>query len=274
MNNKCLICNSNTKLVFELNASQSLDECTICGFVFSSQKIESVVDTPDFYIDDIMMSSSPKLVKKLKSIASERHKIFTKMLGKSDYTMLEIGCGTGETSEEWERLGVSYKGIDIDKSCIEAGKEKGYNVEWINFLDFTSEEKFDVITSSQVLEHNPDPVHFVQHSESLLKSGGIVHCDVPFHPDMNKFFNKILFKRRNQFGAITAPHHLFAYNKKSITTLFDPYFKVEVSVESPQHKRWGSAAHESYSKLRTLVLKIMWILGFSRGFLILIGKKK
>jgi len=71
--------------------------------------------------------------------------------------VLDVGCGYGQFLFALTQLGYeNTKGIDINNESINECKSKGLNVEQITDIrDFArqSNEKFDLITMSHVLEH-------------------------------------------------------------------------------------------------------------------------
>ena len=272
----CNVCSSKfDKIVCELKGRGKVYECENCSFLFcdTGSNFNEPVHTPAEYIENVLYNASGSKLAVLKKIAEARNNVFVQKLGFSNYQILEIGCGTAEISEYYAQLGVDYIGIDVDEDMVKFASNKKYKVQHIDFMDYESGNLFDVITLSHTLEHIPCPADFIKRAYSMLKPGGIIHCDVPFHPNMNKFINRIFFTKKNTFGAITYPHHLFAYNQKSMGYLFSPYFDTNIFVAMPDDPVWGNASIATMPKIKQAVLRLSGKLKIRRGFLVAVGKK-
>ena len=90
--------------------------------------------------------------------------------------MLEVGCGYGYTTYAVAKLGHEVTGIDLSKKAIEFANSnlKLENNQYINvnIFDFVTEDKFDVIYATEVIEHLVDPYKFITIAKSLLKKDG------------------------------------------------------------------------------------------------------
>ena len=98
------------------------------------------------------------------------HEFFTRNVREND-RVLDIGCGNGSLAKDVANHAKSVTGIDIDEQLIAKAKRKNPapNLEY-RVGDVTrdlSNEKFDVIIMSNVLEHIDERVSFLKSIKPL-----------------------------------------------------------------------------------------------------------
>ena len=95
--------------------------------------------------------------------------------------VLDVGCGGGILAEALNELGASVTGIDASENTIGVAKTHsksiGSDVKYIQntIEEFTSsyqDERFDVITCLEMLEHVPAPFETIKSCSNLLKEDG------------------------------------------------------------------------------------------------------
>ncbi len=98
-----------------------------------------------------------------------------------DSRLLDIGCGVGRFCRAAYSHGWNVKGIDVSGVAIKKGNEKARfpMVEMTAQEVRNSGERFDVVTSFEVLEHLISPIELVRVAGDLLKPGGKFFCTVP-----------------------------------------------------------------------------------------------
>lgn len=116
-----------------------------------------------------------------------------KLLQDKCRSFFEVGSGNGFNSKLFLEMGFHGKSVDLNDSACENNRQLNakyissnqYSVDCSNFLsiDFSENEKYDIIFSSMVIEHLPeDQLHlFFRKSKSLLSKKGRIIILVPTH---------------------------------------------------------------------------------------------
>ena len=98
-----------------------------------------------------------------------------------DKKVLDVGCGGGILAEALSELGANVTGIDASENTIGVAKSHsrsiGSDVIYIQntieeFISSHPNEKFDVITCLEMLEHVPSPNEIIKSCSNLLKEDG------------------------------------------------------------------------------------------------------
>ncbi|HWW66100.1 MAG TPA: bifunctional 2-polyprenyl-6-hydroxyphenol methylase/3-demethylubiquinol 3-O-methyltransferase UbiG [Sphingomonadaceae bacterium] len=99
-------------------------------------------------------------------------------------TALDVGCGAGLLAEPLARLGASVTGLDAAAENIAVARAHAepqrlaidYRVGGIERL---RDERFDLVTSMEVIEHVTDPAVFVRGLAAALADGGLLILSTP-----------------------------------------------------------------------------------------------
>ena len=95
-------------------------------------------------------------------------------------TLLDIGCSYGNYLYKMKHYGWAVKGLEMNKKATEFGKkELDLDIENIGLEEFQTEEKFDIIILSMVLEHVLSPKETLAKVSSLLKKNGTLIISIP-----------------------------------------------------------------------------------------------
>jgi SAM-dependent methyltransferase len=93
--------------------------------------------------------------------------------------VLDVGCGGGYFLRICAKLGATVQGIEPSPIAAKEARSQGIPV-FNGMIDtFETDERFDVITANQVLEHVPDPVAVLAKMRALLAPGGMIWLAVP-----------------------------------------------------------------------------------------------
>src|SRR6266403_1335196 len=99
--------------------------------------------------------------------------------------LLDVGCGTGNFLAEARDAGYRVTGIELDRNAARFAKERLglQKVLPLTISEFAAarcpSEKFDIVTSFEVLEHQAAPREFFKNVKSCLKPHGSIALSVP-----------------------------------------------------------------------------------------------
>jgi len=131
---------------------------------------------------------------------NEIHNVYLKFIDKylsNGLEVLDVGCGTGLITNVFaNKYNSNFTAIDFSKGVLYgkeyAEKNKILNTLWVhqNFLDYTTDNKYDVIICQGVLHHIPEYKKALANMKTLLKPGGVLLLGL-YHP-VGKFAQKII----------------------------------------------------------------------------------
>lgn len=115
-------------------------------------------------------------------IAAERRRAKVMFLANdTPATLLDVGCGDGSFLKTMADRGWAVTGLDFDAVAVRGIQERLGLEAHLGTAEsmVAGGRKFDVVTSSHVIEHVPDPVKFLAQCAQLLKPGGRVIIRAP-----------------------------------------------------------------------------------------------
>jgi SAM-dependent methyltransferase len=94
--------------------------------------------------------------------------------------VLDAGCGSGRTLEELERYGTVY-GVELDPEAAELARARGAGEVHTGRLEQLpyEDDRFDLITCLDVIEHTPDDRATLRELLRVCKPGGWLLVTVP-----------------------------------------------------------------------------------------------
>jgi 2-polyprenyl-3-methyl-5-hydroxy-6-metoxy-1,4-benzoquinol methylase len=216
----CLLCGkSNVQALFE-KAGISYYECKSCSFIFSTP-------TKNLNLEQTINEYEPSYQSYLAEQSSDRLNFKATLswmesfrpLSNASVTHLDVGAGSGKfidfirTNRPCHCTGIEPSRAIYDTFCL---FDKG--IECKELVDFsqTTDQRFDVITAFDVLEHLPNPCEFFENSSKLMKPGGYLFISTP---DKRALVPKILGKHWHHYNA----YHLSYFDRSVIVGLAHKY---------------------------------------------------
>lgn len=110
--------------------------------------------------------------------------IFNEKNKRNPSKVLDIGCAEGYFLSCFKKIlnsNIELHGLEINQEFLNYGVKKGFVSKAFNisFEEFQFLEKYDIITSSHVLEHILEPRMFIEKLISGLNDGGIIFLEFP-----------------------------------------------------------------------------------------------
>jgi SAM-dependent methyltransferase len=195
-------------------AEWHVDKCTACSVSFinprpSWKELEPYYtrDYPAYQGSHGTEATDEVIVAKARAAGEYRHIPIT--AGKK---ILDVGCGGGLFLRICTKLGATATGIEPSPIAAEKARSFGLNVFNGTIEDFETDERFDIITASQVLEHVPDPVSTLTRMKSFLAPGGMIWIAVP--NAACRWAKALGWK----WDGADLPYHLLHFTPQSLTT--------------------------------------------------------
>jgi 2-polyprenyl-3-methyl-5-hydroxy-6-metoxy-1,4-benzoquinol methylase len=110
---------------------------------------------------------------------------------------LDIGCGAGRWARLLSEHGYQTVGIDLQPALIEAARRRYPNIEFLrtSVQEYPVEEPFDLISSVEVIRHNPFEEQLViirKIRESLVEGGYVIMLEgIGSDPRPNAFYRAV-----------------------------------------------------------------------------------
>lgn len=141
--------------------------------------------------------------------------------------VLDLGCGNGSLSCFLNSLGYCVIGVDPSMSGIEVASS---NAPAVSFhlcpadpasLQALRLGSFDVVVSTEVVEHCYAPRQWASAAFSALNHGGILVCSTPYHGYLKNLLLALSGKLDQHFTALWDGGHIKFWSRKTLTLLLE-----------------------------------------------------
>ncbi len=154
----------------------------------------------------------------------QRAYIVQHLMGKTEGTLLDVGCGEGFTLKYYADLGWKVWGIDFSK----AGVIK-QNPDMLSYLeigdiyeklnDYQNQKRlYDVVYLTNVLEHVLNPIELLNNLKSIIKREGVLVVTVPNDGSDLQEFCFASSKISDRFW-IALPDHISYFSYESLRSI-------------------------------------------------------
>ncbi|MBF0244892.1 MAG: class I SAM-dependent methyltransferase [Planctomycetes bacterium] len=149
----------------------------------------------------------PKIIRSLmKSLSSEQS---------SSVSLLDIGCGNGAALDMFKKYApvpITTTGLDFNEQALKIVASKGHAILCGRLESIVlPAESFDIIYSSNVIEHISDPLLMIRQAAHALKPKGIFLCETPNYNSIDAR----LFSTSGHWGGFHFPRHWTFFTDKT-----------------------------------------------------------
>lgn len=201
-----------------MTADYAFRRCGGCGLVFMDPR-PTRAELPTFYPASYHNFDPPKnaISKFLLNRYLDRQAAICRKLMRRDGAMLEVGCAAGDLLERVVQTGTAatVHGIDVSAEACARARDRGLDVFHGTLDEFETDQRYDLIFMSHVIEHVLDPVETIVKVTALLKPGGVLYLETP----NVRSLDARIWKRR--WGLIHYPRHLYLFDRGTIVRLLE-----------------------------------------------------
>ena len=210
----CQICGNDNPSSFASKDGHQLQQCPACLFVY----LDPMPDISEFstlYADAYEGSTVGYFTKAEKKLRRSRRRLADIRSRVSGGRFLDIGCNGGFAMQAARESGFTALGIDLDPVSLSYARKHFPHNQYFHgrVEDYKSEDLFDVVYCSEVIEHVGDANRFLAATAQLMKPGALLYLTTPDISHWRRPSNL------HRWDAFCPPAHCLYFNPENLTTL-------------------------------------------------------
>ena len=150
-------------------------------------------------------------------------RVFVELVKKLDgvRSICDLGCGNGHISGRLAALGYHVTGVDASASGIQIAQRAYPGVEFVHALiDRTLNlGEFDLVISSDVIEHLYRPSDLLEAAVTQLKPGGQILLGTPYHGYLKNLILAATGKMDAHYSALHDGGHIKFFSVNTLSKL-------------------------------------------------------
>lgn len=140
----------------------------------------------------------------------------------------DLGCGNGYLAGQLAERGYEVTGVDASLSGIEIAtrsyaKARFVRAELNRKLPEHIANEFDLVVSSDVIEHMYRPSDLLEAANSLLEPGGSLLIGAPYHGYAKNLVLSLAGKMDNHFSVLDDGGHIKFFSVKTLSELLSKH---------------------------------------------------
>jgi len=146
-------------------------------------------------------------------------------------SICDLGCGNGHITGRLAKLGFRVVGVDASSSGIAVARRAYQGVEFVEALidRQLSLGQFDLVVSSDVIEHMYRPSDLLEAASALLKPGGQILLGTPYHGYLKNLVLAASGKMDAHFSVLHDGGHIKFFSVKTLSCLMTNYGFTDLS---------------------------------------------
>ena len=150
-------------------------------------------------------------------------RVFVELVKKLDgvRSICDLGCGNGHISGRLAALGYEVTGVDASASGIQVARRTFPQVEFVEGLIDRDLKlgQFDLVISSDVIEHLYRPSDLLEATVAQLKPGGHVLLGTPYHGYLKNLVLAATGRMDAHFSALHDGGHIKFFSVNTLSRL-------------------------------------------------------
>lgn len=136
-------------------------------------------------------------------------------------SICDLGCGNGHISGRLAAHGYNVTGVDASASGIRIARRAYPNVSFVEALIGSHRElgEFDLVISSDVIEHLYRPSDLLEAAQTILKPGGHILIGTPYHGYLKNLALAVTGKMESHLSALHDGGHIKFFSVKTLSNL-------------------------------------------------------
>jgi 2-polyprenyl-3-methyl-5-hydroxy-6-metoxy-1,4-benzoquinol methylase len=218
---------------------EEYDVCVETGLHFFKRAVQREY-TENYFLDEFKQQYQKTYYEdeqNLRKLAENRLNVLSRFLVPEGKSLLEIGSAAGFFLDEAKKKGFKTKGIEISKSEVEYSRKLGLDVDCISFLDFETNQKYNLVVAFFVIEHFQEQEKVFHKINSLLDKGGFLFLGLP------SLYGPTYKTNPKNWFEFHPKDHFVDFSPKSLTSILDKLkftivFKEPMSYHSGRDLGW------------------------------------
>jgi SAM-dependent methyltransferase len=159
-------------------------------------------------------------------------------------TICDLGCGNGFLAGELGRRGCTVLGVDASDTYLDFARQRNGS-DRVSFMKGlislelaqqlrASHAPFDLVVSSDVIEHIYDPLEFLKTAFAILRPGGVAVIGTPYHGYLKNIAISLAGKWDSHHGVHWHGGHIKFFSVPSLSRML-----VQAGFDEPRFEYYG-----------------------------------
>jgi 2-polyprenyl-6-hydroxyphenyl methylase/3-demethylubiquinone-9 3-methyltransferase len=147
------------------------------------------------------------------------------MISEGDGALLDVGCGAGALTDVCHQLGWNATGVDVSADGLALGRTRFPGVRFVegsaydDLAAFAPPGGFDVVISSEVIEHLYRPALMLERTYDALRPGGRLLITTPYHGYLLNLALSLANRWDARFDVQRDGWHIKFFSRRTLTDM-------------------------------------------------------